>query len=121
MIKTITRDELVRLRSTDMRVRIVDVLSKESYAQEHVQGAISIPLDEVEQRAPVALKKNEKIVVYCGSFDCQASTRAAEKLERLGYNNVLLYKGGLKDYKEGNLPLEGALHAREQKTTCATC
>lgn len=110
MVKTITRDELKEMISSGQKVKIVDVLGKESYAKEHIKGAISLPLGEIEEGAAKMLKKEEAIVVYCASFECPASTKAAEKLLALGYNNVLDYKGGLKDYKEGNLALEASLH-----------
>ena len=110
MITKITRDELVRMIDAQEKFKLVDVLSTESYEKEHIKGAISLPVDQIEKKAKAVLGKNEKIVVYCGSFECQASTNAAEKLVSIGYKNVLDYKGGLEDYKEANLPLEGSLH-----------
>ena len=107
MVKQITRDELMEMIESGPKFRLVDVLPKESYEKEHIKGAISIPLNEIDQKAAKALKKNDITVVYCASFDCPASTKAAERLLGLGYKNVLDYKGGLKDYKEAHLPLQG--------------
>jgi len=107
MIKKITRDELIKMASSGQRMKIIDVLSKESYAKEHIKGAISLPLETIDKDTTKQWDKKETIVVYCASFDCPASTKAAEKLQLLGFKNVLDYKGGLKDYKEGSLPLEG--------------
>jgi rhodanese-related sulfurtransferase len=123
MVNKITRDELMRMVSSGEKFKLVDVLDREHFAKEHIKGAISIPVNEIEKKAPKLLKKSEKIVVYCASFDCQASTNAAEKLLSMGYKNVLDYKGGLKDYKETNLPLEGNLHEEAGKTcsACSTC
>jgi len=45
------------------------------------------------------LSKNDHIIVYCGSFQCAASTQASKKLSGLGYN-VLDYKGGLKEWQD---------------------
>jgi rhodanese-related sulfurtransferase len=82
-----------------------------------------LPVNEIEKKAGKFLKKEDLIVVYCASFECQASTGAAEKLMDLGYKNVLDYKGGLKDYKEANLPLEGRLYEAHSKTAhaCQAC
>jgi len=110
MIKKITRDELVNMMNSGKKFKLVDVLSSESYAREHIKGAISLPVAEIEKKAAKFLKKDDLIVTYCASFECQASSQGAEKLAALGYKNVLDYKGGLKEYKEGNLPLEGSLH-----------
>jgi thioredoxin-dependent peroxiredoxin len=108
-IKTITRDELVKLQNSGKQFKLIDVLDSSSYAKGHLPKAISIPIKELREKANKLLSKDELVVVYCGSFDCQASTTAAKILIQQGFKNVLDYKGGLQDYKEGNLPLEVSL------------
>ncbi len=121
MIKQITRDELLRMRKAGEKFTLVDVLEKDSYTKEHIPGAISIPLIDLELKAAKLLVKEDTIVVYCASFGCNASTMAAEKLQKLGYRKVMDYKGGLKDYKEGGLTLEGDLHKAASCASCCTC
>lgn len=108
--KQITRDELVAFMNSSQKIQIVDVLDPEIYARQHIKGAISIPLLELQVKAPQLLDKNAIIITYCGSFECPMSTNAAKILLSLGFPNVLDYKGGLKDYRAANLPLEGSLH-----------
>lgn len=121
MIKNLSRRELEDLILTGRNFKLVDVLSKEHYEEEHIKGAVSLPLEEIEDRAKDILKdKDEMVVVYCASFDCPASTKAAEKLIGLGYANVFDYKGGLKDYKEANLPLEGSKY-NKVSSGCVSC
>lgn len=43
---------------------IVDVRGKDSYDQEHAEGAISIPVSEIEARLK-ELPKNKLIAAYC--------------------------------------------------------
>lgn len=112
-VKKITRDELLRILATEKNVKLIDALSAESYAKEHIKGAISIPLEKVREKAEKLLNKTDLIITYCGSFECEASTKAAKILLSMGYPNVLDYEGGLKDYKEANLPLEGALNGQD--------
>jgi rhodanese-related sulfurtransferase len=50
--------------------------------------------------------RESTIVTYCSSFDCEASTIAAKKLESYGFKNVLEFKGGLKDWKEAGYATE---------------
>ncbi|HOX54177.1 MAG: rhodanese-like domain-containing protein [Candidatus Omnitrophica bacterium] len=128
MIKKITRDDLVRLMSSKKPFKLIDVLSHESYDQEHIKGSISLPVDEIDQTAKAMFKKSDKLVTYCASFECQASTKAAEKLLALGFKRVLDYKGGLEDYKEAGYPLEGSLHKEDTKedskakeSSCCCC
>ena len=120
--KMISKKELIRLMDTGEKFKLVDVLSSDHFAQEHIKGAISLPAEEIEKRAfKVLPDKKEKIVTYCARFDCQASTIAAEKLEKLGYTDVLDYKGGLKEYKETGRFLEGSLHKEENRPICSSC
>lgn len=110
MIRQISSDELVDWLSAGKDLKIVDVLSREHFDKEHIKGAISIPVEEIGKRAREILNKTDEIVVYCASFSCQASTRAAESLINQGFDSVFDYKGGLEEYKKANLPLEGSLH-----------
>ncbi|MEW6100767.1 MAG: rhodanese-like domain-containing protein [Candidatus Omnitrophota bacterium] len=123
MVKQISRDELMKMQETGENFKLVDVLDKTHYETEHIKGAISLPVNEIEKKAKALLKKEEKIVVYCASFDCQASTIAAQKLMAMGYKDVLDYKGGIKDYKEAGLPLEGTLYrkASQAHPACSSC
>ncbi len=121
MFRKITKEELAGLIKTNKDLKIVDVLSKAHYREEHIKGAISIPMEEIDKIAPKLLKKDAQVVVYCASFECSASTNAADKLIELGFTNVLDYKGGLKDYKEAGFPLEGSLHKKGAKKTASCC
>ncbi len=121
MVRTISRDELIRMCEEGVNFKLVDVLPRESYDQEHIPGAISLPLDEIAWGAWRVLDKEDNIIVYCGSFECPASTNAANKLAELGYQNVADYKGGLKDYKESGRPLLGSLHGEHSCASCCAC
>jgi len=88
---------------------LIDVLSKESFEGQHVPGSKSIPVDEIEERAPKELTdKNKEIIVYCASETCHASPTAAKALEEMGYTNVIEFKSGLAGWKEAGYDFEGA-------------
>jgi rhodanese-related sulfurtransferase len=106
--KTIDRKDLLGMMNSGQAFKLVDVLSRESFEREHIKGSISLPADKIQTLAKQFLNKKDIIVVYCASFDCHASTAAAEKLTEMGYENVMDYKGGLKDYLEADLTLEGS-------------
>jgi rhodanese-related sulfurtransferase len=64
----ISRDEIVR-RLHDPTLTLIDVLPLEAYAAEHIPGAISLPLAQLEERAPVMLSdRNADLVTYCAKF-----------------------------------------------------
>jgi rhodanese-related sulfurtransferase len=54
------------------------------------------------------LPRNTEIVVYCGGPKCPQSRIAAEKLVRLGYENVRAYEGGLEEWKAAGFAVEKA-------------
>jgi rhodanese-related sulfurtransferase len=106
---TISRDELRRkLNDSPGRVLLIDVRDRGDYEEERIKGAISIPLGELSMRAAKCFGTEHEIIVYCGSFECQASSKAAKVLDRMGYANVLEYEGGLKDWRAAGFVTEGA-------------
>ena len=47
------------------RAVVVDIRVAEDYEEEHVKGAISIPLEEIRERGPKELPTDKLIVTYC--------------------------------------------------------
>ena len=60
MVKQITRDELIRMLFSATEFKLVDVLPRDHYEKEHIKGAISLPLDEIEEKAGKMLKKDSR-------------------------------------------------------------
>jgi len=61
----IDRDELRRLLDTE-NPQLVEVLPKEEYDEEHLLGAVHLPLKQLDARAAAAaLDANRPVVVYC--------------------------------------------------------
>ena len=84
---------------------LVDTLPAEPYARHHLPGAIHIRSDDIEVEAPRRLPDRVRtVVVYCGSTACQRSTKAAHRLERLGYTDVREYVEGRQDWQAAGLP-----------------
>ena len=99
-VKEIRYDQFMKIRNSCEKYVLLDVLSPESYNKGHIEGALSFPLETINKdTAKKNLSKDDSIVVYCGSFQCAASTGAAKKLSALGYD-ILDYKGGLKEWQE---------------------
>ena len=104
-MKTITKEEL-KDKLDNKGLILIEVLSEEKYKDEHIKGAINIPLKKIGMEARERLKKDDFIVVYCSNYDCSASPTAAKKLTDLGFENVYDYEGGKKEWKEAGLPME---------------
>jgi rhodanese-related sulfurtransferase len=103
-VKEITYDEFQSIRSSGEEYILFDVLSADSYANGHIEGAENLPVEAITAEAMYAqLPPDSNLIVYCGSFRCSASTSAAQKLQALGYS-VLDYKGGIAEWVEkGNV------------------
>ncbi len=108
MIKKISREEFLKMKDSEEKdIRVVDVLAEDHFEKEHIPGAVNIPVGKIEKYAEDKLGKDDLIVVYCANRDCQASPKAAGKLEDAGFKHIFDYEDGLADYKEAGLPLAG--------------
>ena len=105
-LKFVTLETLLEMKANNEKFKLVEVLSEENFGGGHIPGAVNLPLDKLEKLAPEKLKKNESIMVYCASYACHASTRAARLLLDLGYKKILDYKGGKKGWIAAGLELE---------------
>ena len=99
-VRFITYDQFIKLRNSGENFVLLDVLLEESYKNGHIEGAKSFPIPTInKENAEKLLTKDDNIIVYCGRFQCHASTNAAKILIELGYK-VVDYKGGLKEWQE---------------------
>ncbi|MDM4767596.1 rhodanese-like domain-containing protein [Pelomonas sp. SE-A7] len=95
--------EAVRLINREKAV-LIDVCEAEEYAAGHAQGARSIPLNTLEGHKQLPSNKALPIVVMCQSG--ARAARAAGMLRKLGYEKARPLAGGLKAWREANLPTE---------------
>ncbi|MBI2505690.1 MAG: metalloregulator ArsR/SmtB family transcription factor [Candidatus Latescibacteria bacterium] len=70
----------------------LDVRPPEEYQAGHIPGALSVPLEELEQRL-VKLPKERTIVAYCRGPYCVLAVEAVELLRRKGFKAVRLEDG----------------------------
>src|SRR5919206_1226688 len=81
-VDAIGRDELVeRLRKGD--VVLIDVRPAEEFEAGHIEGARSVPLDELEQRL-AELPPDREVVAYCRGPFCAYAHDAVRLLEANG-------------------------------------
>ncbi|MEF8832730.1 MAG: rhodanese-like domain-containing protein [Candidatus Thermoplasmatota archaeon] len=103
-METISAEKLKEKMDAGEDFMLVHVLSEEQFRKEHIPDSINIPLGEIGRRKN-ELDPNKEIILYCESFDCEASPKAAEKLEKLGFRDVVDYEGGMKDWKKKGYPV----------------
>lgn len=59
----IDRDEAQRLLKSG--AQLVDVLPAHEYEQQHLAGAISIPLKQLNRETTAHLERDAPVIVYC--------------------------------------------------------
>lgn len=106
MIKPISREELKKKLDQDEDFTLIEVLDEEEYERKHIRGAVNMPLKKIGSEAEQELNHDDDIVVYCANKDCDASPKAAEKLEKLGFTNVKDYEEGKSDWEKAGYPME---------------
>lgn len=103
-MEKISKSQLKEALDNQESLLLVDVLSADSFNHRHIPGAINIPLKEnvtfAQQVQAKARSKDQRIIVYCASTRCDASEKAAEKLENAGFTNIVCYEKGLEGWFE---------------------
>jgi rhodanese-related sulfurtransferase len=67
MPTAIDRDEVQRLVAEES-AQLVEVLPGKEFGEEHIAGAINIPLKELDERAPRELDRDRPVIVYCNDY-----------------------------------------------------
>jgi hypothetical protein len=63
----IDHNEVRRLLAEE-DAQLVEVLPAAEFQEEHITGAVNIPLKELQRRAPVELDRGRPVIVYCNDF-----------------------------------------------------
>ena len=86
---------------------VIDTRSPEAYQSEHIPGAISLPHREMSDDSTKQLDRAAVVVTYCDGIGCNASTKGALNMTRLGFKVKELI-GGLDWWKRDGHETEGA-------------
>jgi rhodanese-related sulfurtransferase len=68
-------------------VLILDVRSPSEWAEGHVEGAVNLPLGDLDQVATIRPDKDGQIVVHCAVGG--RSAKATKRLKEMGYTHIL--------------------------------
>jgi rhodanese-related sulfurtransferase len=104
-IRVISRSELKAKLDRGEPIKLIMALNRWAYEAKHIPG--SLHFDTPEQLY-AAVQPDDDIVVYCSNVDCLSSVALYRDLIERGYGNVRRYAGGLIDWEDAGLPLEGA-------------
>src|SRR5688572_22297725 len=105
----IDRNDVQRLVATG--AQLVEVLPAEEYNEAHLPGAINIPLKKLDRQSAKQIDSTHPIIVYCHDLQCDVSSRAAWRLESMGFSPAYRYVAGKLDWFAHSFPMEGEFAA----------
>lgn len=98
----------------DYELTILDVRTIDEYTSEHIEGALNIPLQELQEKVGM-LDKNKIILVYCRSG--VRSLQASQILVDNGFTRINNIEGGIVAWHNEGYPLIRS----EENTDCDVC
>lgn len=87
---TITMQMVDYYREKGMELHILDLRDPESYRCSHLEGAVNLPYEELEERV-CELPGDKTLILYC--YRGSHSLLACRYLSRLGYHVVNVANG----------------------------
>ena len=103
-IRTIDRNELKAKLDRRDPFKLIMALNRWAYDAKHIPGSLHF---DTPDELYAAVQPDDEVVVYCSNVDCLSSVALYRDLVRRGYRNVRRYSGGLLDWEDAGLPLEG--------------
>ena len=103
-IRTIGREELKSKLDRGDDVRLIMALNRWAYEAKHIPGSLHF---DTPNELYAAVGPDDEVIVYCSNVNCLSSVAVYRDLVRRGYRNVRRYSGGLVDWEDAGLPLEG--------------
>ena len=107
-IRTIGREELKEMMDTGENLKLIMALNRWAFEAKHIPGSLHF---DTPDELYAAVHPDDEVVVYCSHVDCLSSVALYRDLVQRGYRNVRRYSGGLLDWEDAGLPLEGEFAA----------
>ena len=102
----VPREELLR-RARSGQVVVLDVRPRHEYAEGHIPGAVSVPVEELEQRL-AELPADVQVVAYCRGAYCVLAYDAVRLLTRNGRSAKRLREGML-EWRLAGMPIQSGV------------
>ena len=96
---------------------VIDARSNEAYNREHIPNAINIPHKTMNEETTKNLDRDKLYVSYCDGIGCNASTKGALNMSKLGFNTKELL-GGLDWWKRDGYETSGVNATKGTNISC---
>lgn len=105
-IRTISRDELWEKIQRGDDFKLIMALNHWAFEAKHLPGSLHF---DTPAELFANVRPEDEVIVYCSHVDCLSSVAMYRELIRRGYQNVRRYSGGLLEWEDAGLPLEGTM------------
>ena len=107
----ITKEEILE-KMKEKDVVVLDVLPKTDYDLLRIKGSLSLPIvhtrpEEFVREVEGKYGRDKFFITYCSGFPCRHFQEAADALVKAGMK-AEGYAGGIQEWAESGLPVEGA-------------
>lgn len=109
--------DLFQALQKEEKVMVIDARSAEAYERERIPHALNIPHRTMTDENTSLLDKSLLYVTYCDGIGCNASTKGALNMARLGFT-VKELMGGIDWWKRDGYATEGAEGQEGQPVSC---
>jgi rhodanese-related sulfurtransferase len=110
--------DLFHALEANQRIIVIDARKSFAYEKEHIPGAINLPHREMNAQSTSHFDKTALYVTYCDGIGCNASTKGALNLAKLGFN-VRELIGGIEWWKFDGYATEGTTKTEGLRMECA--
>ncbi len=102
----------------NQNIVVLDARKTFGFDKEHIPTAINIPHREMTAESTKHLDKSKTYVCYCDGIGCNASTKGALNMTKLGFK-VKELMGGIEWWKLDGYATEGTNPTKGAKMECA--
>jgi rhodanese-related sulfurtransferase len=84
----------------------IDAREPEDFEYGHINGAISLPYDYMEDYWDIliaGIAKDRNIVIYCSGSECESSLFLGRELVFNGFKNIFVFYGGWREWEKTGL------------------
>ena len=108
-VEMISFDEFTVLKE-DQNVILLDARNPDYYSESHIPNALNLPAHRFEEfypRLKDSFSDDTIIITYCEGYNCTLGDELAELLFAAGHSQIRVYGGGIEEWINNNMPIEG--------------
>lgn len=106
-VTIVSAEEVIELILARPDLVIIDSRKKTEYQKGHIEGAINMLNTQLkpEDLERVSPDKSRAILFYCNGTRCLRSADSIKKAKSWGYNKLIWFRGGWKEWTDKRLPV----------------